>query len=341
MELLTIGAFARAAGLTAKALRLYDEQCLLRPAAVDAVTGYRFYAPDQLDRARLIARLRRMDMPLTRIREVCDLPPASAASVVATFRAGLEADAAARAREAGLLVDLLRGTPMTKLGLTSAARTAIGLVRETNEDVAYADSTVLAVADGLGGLPNGFEASEAAVAAIRAGGADLAGLFASAASAVTALADGDSRPATTLTALIRDGDRLGLMHIGDTRAYLLRNGELFRLTQDHSYVQTLVDAGKIGAGEAADHPKRPVLVRALGAGSADPDLGQRAMLAGDRYLLCSDGLWAAVPPAELAAALPGDDPGTVADRLIELAHTHGAPDNVAVVVADVIALVAD
>lgn len=334
MELLTIGAFARAAGLTAKALRLYDEQGLLRPAAVDAVTGYRFYAPDQLGRARLIARLRRVDMPLARIREVCDLPPASAASVVASFRAGLEADAAARAHEAGLLVDLLRGTLMTTLGLTSAARTAIGLVRQTNEDVAYADSTVLAVADGLGGLPNGEAAGEAAVAAMRAGAADLgefADRVAAAGRAIKAL-DG---PATTLTALIRSGDKLLLAHVGDTRAYLLRNGELFRLTQDHSYVQTLVDAGRIGAGEAATHPQRPVLVRALGGGNDDPDLGQRALLAGDRYLLCSDGLWAAVPPAELAAALPGDDPDTVADRLIELAHTHGAPDNVAVVVADV------
>ncbi|GLY94257.1 MerR family transcriptional regulator [Actinoplanes sp. NBRC 103695] len=340
MELLTIGAFARAAGLTAKALRLYDEQGLLRPAAVDAVTGYRLYAPDQLDRARLIARLRRVDMPLTRIREVCDLPPDSAASVVATFRAGLEADAAARAREAGLLVDLLRGTPMTKLGLTSAARTAIGLVRETNEDVAYADSTVLAVADGLGGLPNGEEASAAAVAAVRAGASDLGELADQVAAAGRTIKAMDG-PGTTLTALIRSADKLLLAHIGDTRAYLLRNGELFRLTQDHSYVQTLVDAGKIGAGEAADHPKRAVLVRALGGGNDEPDLGQRALLAGDRYLLCSDGLWAAVPPAGLAAALPGDDPGAVADRLIELAHTHGAPDNVAVVVADVIALVAD
>jgi serine/threonine protein phosphatase PrpC len=338
VELLTIGGFARAAGLTAKALRLYDEQGLLRPAAVDAVSGYRLYAPEQLDRARLIARLRRVDMPLARIREVCDLPPADAATAVQDFRDGLEADAAARAQEAGLLVELLTGreTTMTRLELRSAARTAIGLVRETNEDVAYADDTVLAVADGLGGLPNGQEASSAAVAAVRSGDGDLAARVAAASRAIKAM-DG---PATTLTTLVRSGDRLLLAHIGDTRAYLLRNGELSRLTQDHSYVQTLVDSGKIGPGDAASHPERPVLVRALGATADDDlDLGQRAMLPGDRYLLCSDGLWAHVPPAELAAALPGDDPDTAADRLIELAHTHGAPDNVGVVVADV--LVAD
>ncbi|MFG1603941.1 MerR family transcriptional regulator [Actinoplanes sp. NPDC049265] len=338
MELLTIGGFARAAGLTPKALRLYDEQGLLRPAAVDAANGYRFYTHEQLGRARLIARLRRVDMPLARIREVCDLPPAEAAAVVAEFRTGVEADAAARAHEAGLLVDLLTGreTTMTTLGLKSAARTAIGLVRTTNEDAAYADDTVLAVADGLGGLPNGHEASAAAVAAVRSGDGDLATRIAAASRTIKAMGG----PATTLTALVRSGDRLLLAHIGDTRAYLLRNEELARLTQDHSYVQTLVDSGKIGPGDAADHPKRPVLLRALGATADDDlDLGQRAMLAGDRYLLCSDGLWAHVPPAELAAALPGGDPGTAADRLIELAHTHGAPDNVAVVVADV--LVAD
>lgn len=343
MELLTIGAFARATGLTAKALRLYDDLELLRPAAVDATSGYRYYDPGQFDRARLIARLRRLEMPLTGIRVVCDQPPAAAAEAVEAFRSGLAASMAARDREAGLLVDALRGKTMAMLTLRSAARSDIGLVRETNEDVAYADDTVLAVADGLGGLPNGHEASEAAVTAIRDGGAadlaELADRMAAAGRAVAALAEGDLRPATTLTAMVRSGTRIGLVHIGDTRAYLLRNGELFRLTQDHSYVQTLVDAGKLGAGEAIDHPKRPVLVRALGvdAGRDDPDIAQRAMLAGDRYLLCSDGLWAAVPPAGLAAALTEGDPATVADRLVVLAHEHGAPDNIAVVVADVVA----
>lgn len=334
MELLTIGAFARAAGLSAKALRLYDEQGLLRPAAVDAVTGYRFYAPEQFDRARLIARLRKVEMPLARIRELCDLTPAEVAEAVATFRSGLER----RAHEVDLLVDSLRGTTMTTLRLESAARDAIGSVRESHEDVAYADDTVLAVADGLGGRPDGRDASTSAVNALRGGIGDLGDLgdrIAAAAREIKAM----NGPATTLTALVRSGDRLLLAHIGDSRAYLLRNGEMFRLTQDHSYVQTLVDAGTIAPGEAAGHPKRPVLVRALGATADEPDLGQRAMLAGDRYLLCSDGLWAAVPPADLAAALPGGDPAAAADRLLDLAHTHGAPDNVAVVVADV--LVAD
>src|ERR1051325_3172982 len=98
MRLLTIGAFARAAGLTPKALRLYDDLGLMRPAAVDAASGYRYYAPGQLDRARLIARWRRLEMPLDRIRTVVDLPPAEAVAAVEAFRATLEASAAVLAR---------------------------------------------------------------------------------------------------------------------------------------------------------------------------------------------------------------------------------------------------
>ena len=338
MELLTIGAFARRSGLSAKALRRYDDLGLLRPAAVDAASGYRYYAPEQLDRARLIVRLRRLGMALARVGEVCDMTPERAAEAVAAFRDGLRADAAGRAREADLLVDHLigRSTTMTTLRFRAAARTDIGQVRKTDEDVAYADDTLLAVADGMGGVPRGGAASTAAVEAVRRPGT-LSERMAAAGRAVEELAGPDGRPGTTLTALVKtDHDRLGLLHIGDTRAYLLRNGDVFRLTQDHSYVQMLVDAGRIGAGDAAGHPKRPVLVRALGAGSGEGDISIRAMLPGDRYLLCSDGLWDAVPAAAVAETLAGgDDPDTTADRLVALAHEHGAPDNIAVVVADV------
>jgi serine/threonine protein phosphatase PrpC len=203
---------------------------------------------------------------------------------------------------------------------------------------------VLAVADGMRG-PGGAAAAEAAAHALTASfepgaPADLAALVQAAdraALAVQALGTGDDRPVTTLTALVWSAPRLGLVHIGDSRAYLLRQDELYRLTQDHSHVQTLVDAGRIGAAEAPGHPERPLLVRALGggAGRSEPDVSVRAALAGDRYLLCTDGLWAAAPPAEVAAALPGGSPEEAVDRLIALAHRHGAPDNVAVVVADV------
>jgi serine/threonine protein phosphatase PrpC len=343
MRLLTIGAFARAVRLTPKALRLYDDLGLLPPAAVDADSGYRFYHPAQLEQARLIARLRRVGMPLERIRAVCALPPAAAADEISAYWAEVQADTAARGELAGFLVELLsgRGTTMTEtLGVKHAARTDIGRGRHTNEDLAYAGGNLLAVADGA--APGGERASTAAVAALRdVPEVDLAALTAAiqrADRAVTALADGDDRPVSTLTALLWSGPRIGLVHIGDSRAYLLRNGEMSRLTQDHTYVQTLVDAGRIGPEDAAAHPQRALLVRALGAGDGknEPDVSLRAALPGDRYLLCTDGLSAVVPPAAIAAALPGGEPADAVQRLVDLAYEHGAPDNIAVVVADVV-----
>jgi len=100
------------------------------------------------------------------------------------------------------------------------------------------------------------------------------------------------QPVTTLTAMLRAGTQLALVHIGDTRAYLLRGGEMSQLTQDHTYVQSLVDQGGLGRDEAAVHPQRSLLVRALGTGAlpVEADLALRTALPGDRYLLCSDGL---------------------------------------------------
>jgi serine/threonine protein phosphatase PrpC len=337
MGLLTIGAFARTARLTPKALRLYDELGLLRPAAVDAESGYRYYDPAQLGRARLIARMRRIGMPLARIRDVCALAPADAADAVTAFWAGVEADTAARGRLATFLVDHLTGRNTT-MEFRFAATTDKGQVRETNDDFAYAGSTLLAVADGVGGT-GGAQASEAAVTALRDHpGADLNSLVSAARAAteaVTALAVGDRRPATTLTALIRSGSQLGLVHVGDSRAYLRRGDELFRLTQDHTYVQTLVDAGQVSSEEAARHPQRALLLRALGA-DGDADISVRTALPGDRYLLCSDGLSAVVAPAAIAEALAGErEPGEIVEELVGLAYAAGAPDNIAVVVADV------
>jgi serine/threonine protein phosphatase PrpC len=153
---------------------------------------------------------------------------------------------------------------------------------------------------------------------------------------VRELATDDHQPATTLTALLRSGSQLALVHIGDTRAYLLRGDELFLLTQDHTWVQTQVDQGKLDRDQAAAHPQRALLVRALGGGQqVEADLALRTALPGDRYLLCSDGLSAVVDRADLRSTLstPADPEHTV-QRLIELAHVHGAPDNVACVVAD-------
>ena len=342
MGLLTIGDFARRAGLTPKALRLYDRLGLVPPAAVDPDSGYRLYEPGQLPRARLVARLREIDMPLAEIRTVCALAPGAAAEAVAAYWRRVTTVTAERARLAALLVsELSEGDDMTTESIFRfAARCEIGAVRDTNQDAVYAGDRLLAVADGGGG-PAGAAAAAAAIGALRGldpAGPDLltalAGALAGADRAVGALA---TRPVSTLTALLRHGSRLALAHVGDSRAYLLRRGELTQLTQDHSWVQTQVDAGELGPAEAAAHPQRALLVRALGAGGAEveADLALRTALPGDRYLLCTDGLSAVVGRAALHAALAAEgDPEQVAQRLVDLAQEAGAPDNIACVVAD-------
>ena len=353
MGLLTIGAFARAARLTPKALRLYDEQGLLPPAAVDAESGYRLYDPGQLPHARLIARLRRIGMPLGDIRTVCGLEPVAAAEAVTAYWQQVTADTAARARLTALLVEHLtgRGTTMSDttpvVEIRYAARCDAGN-RDGNQDAAYAGDRLLAVADGLGG-PGGADASAAAIDALKpleladVPAAELltmlAGAVADADRTVRGFATGDHQPATTLTAMLRRGSQLALVHIGDTRVYLQRGGELYQLTQDHTWVQAQVDAGKLDPAQAAAHPQRALLARALGAGGpVEADLALRTAVVGDRYLLCSDGLSAVVDRAAVHTALQtAGDPEQTVQRLIDLAHASGAPDNIACVVADVVA----
>jgi len=157
---------------------------------------------------------------------------------------------------------------------------------------------------------------------------------------VRKLAEDDHQPITTLTAMLWSGSHAALVHIGDSRAYRLRGGGLSQLTQDHSYVQSLVDQGKLSADEAASHPERALLVSALGAGAGhvEADLALRSTLVGDRYLLCSDGLSAVVDRGAVHATLSeAAAPEQVARQLIDLTYQHGAPDNIACVVADAVA----
>ncbi|MFG2007820.1 MerR family transcriptional regulator [Micromonospora sp. NPDC048868] len=354
MGLLTIGAFARAARLTPKALRLYDQVGILPPAAVDPESGYRLYDPEQLPLARLVAQLRRLGMPLAKIRTVCGLEPAAAAEAITAYWQEVTADTAARARLATFLVDRLSGggTTMVQanpaLVVRYAAGCDTGAVRDSNEDAAYASERLLAVADGMRG-PGGAAASTAAIDALKAleladvPAADLLTMLAAAVAdadrTVRALATDDHQPVTTLTALLRSGSQLALVHIGDTRAYLLRGGELSLLTQDHTWVQTQVDQGKLDRDQAGAHPERALLVRALGGGQqVEADLALRTALPGDRYLLCSDGLSAVVNRAILQSALSAaTDPALTVRRLIDLAQAEGAPDNIACVIADIAA----
>jgi len=358
VDLLTIGAFARASRLSPKALRLYDELGLLRPAQVDPVSGYRFYAPAQLERARLVAWLRRLGMPLARIHMVCDAEPGQAAEDLRAYWAQIVAENAVRQDLAAFLADYLSGkaTVMsderTALGIRYAARSDRGLVRERNEDCAYAGPRLLAVADGLGSNGGGDRASAVAIDALKPleDEAHPGDLLAALGRAIRQAAAElrtivESEPSveglgTTLTALLWSGSQLALAHIGDSRAYVLRDGELFRLTKDHTYVQSLIDEGRISAEQAASHPDRALLIRALdGATDPQPDLSLHAVQAGDRYLLCTDGLSAVATADRIQSAMTGPlDPGQTVEQLVELANASGGQDNVACVVADIVAL---
>ena len=236
------------------------------------------------------------------------------------------------------------------LTLRFAARSHQGLLRDGNEDSVYAGPRLLAVADGMGGHAAGEVASAVAIAALApldddAPGADLLeALRSSAMSANAHLRDmvaGDETldgMGTTLTAILSAGSRLGLLHVGDSRCYLLREGELTQITHDHTLVQTLVDEGRITEDEASTHPQRSLITRVLdGRRGIEFDLSVREARVGDRYLLCSDGLTGPVGSRDtLREALLREEPQEAVDLLVQLALRGGGPDNVTVIVADVV-----
>ncbi|OEU85095.1 MerR family transcriptional regulator [Streptomyces oceani] len=369
-EGLTIGQFARLSRLSPKALRLYDRLGLLPPARVDPSNGYRRYEPEQLEQARLVAWLRRLGMPLADIQRVCGLGPGAAAREVRAYWARVERDTAARRDLAAFLIDQLswKDTVMSRdqqperyeqpdpaqrpLEIRYAALSDRGLVRESNQDTAYAGERLLAVADGFGS--GGAPASEAAIEALRCleeprrqvpAGALLNILedtLDQVGSAVRGVASAGREPAeagTTLTAMLWAGSRLALVHIGDSRAYLLRDGELRQITQDHTLVRSMVDEGRLTEEEAATHPQRSLLVRALGGSgeTATPEVRLRESRPGDRYLLCSDGLSAVVPSADLRHAVTSyAEPERAVRELVATANRAGGPDNISCVVADVL-----
>ena len=237
--------------------------------------------------------------------------------------------------------------PVT-LVLRYAARSDRGLVRANNEDSVYAGARLLALADGMGGHAAGEVASQLVIAALahldddEPGGDLLAKLDAAVRAGNSAIAaQVEMEPdlegmGTTLTAILFAGNRLGLVHIGDSRGYLLRDGELTQITKDDTFVQTLVDEGRITREEAHSHPQRSLIMRALTGHEVEPTLTMREARAGDRYLLCSDGLSDPVSDETILEALQIPDVAESAYRLIELALRGGGPDNVTVVVADVV-----
>ncbi len=236
------------------------------------------------------------------------------------------------------------------LALRYAARSDVGLIRAINEDSGYAGPRLLVIADGVGGHAAGEVASSVAVAQLSAldedspGGDLLERLSAAVNGANNHLRDmvvGDPEldgMGTTLTALLRAGSRFGLVHVGDSRCYLLRNRDLQQITHDHTFVQTLVDEGRITAEEADHHPQRNVITNSLdGREDLDLDLSVRETRAGDRYLLCSDGLSGVVSHDTLRDTLLEEaDTDAAVERLVDLALKGGGPDNITAIVADVV-----
>jgi serine/threonine protein phosphatase PrpC/DNA-binding transcriptional MerR regulator len=357
VALMSSGEFARTSGLTRKALRLYDELGLLTPARVDPSSGYRFYAPAQLEQARLVAWLRRLGMPLASIRAMSALSPAAAAVELRAYWDLVEAETASRRELATFLIGYLSGkdtdmgTPAAEeLTVRYAVRSDIGLARADNEDAAYAGGRLLAIADGMGGHAAGEVASAAVISALRPLDTQVpSGELLNALGHAVQRAEGTLREmvaadpslrgmGTTVTALLRSGSRIGLAHIGDTRAYLVRDGEVFQITRDHTVVQSLLDAGTITPDEVASHPQRFLLLQALdGEHEFAPDLQLHEAQAGDRYLLSSDGLHATVAAEAIARVLVSvADPDQAAEDLVALAMDGGGPDNVTCIVADIV-----
>jgi protein phosphatase len=234
------------------------------------------------------------------------------------------------------------------LRLHYAIRSDVGHVREGNEDSAYAGPYLLAVADGMGGHAAGEVASSTVIAALAdldtevdadelLEALDAAMHDANAKLRAMSARDGSlDGMGTTVTAMLASGGQFGLLHVGDSRCYLLRDEVLSQITHDHTLVQDLVDQGRITPEQANTHPQRSLLMRALDGREVDPDLTIRQARVGDRYLLCSDGLSGVVSGETILEALLGTSPQAAVDRLVELALKGGGPDNITVVVADII-----
>jgi PPM family protein phosphatase len=223
--------------------------------------------------------------------------------------------------------------------LVAAAASETGLVREHNEDAAYSGRWLFAVADGMGGHAAGEVASAAVIESLRAHDADVGadallevlGHAATEANAEVArrAAEDSSRfgMGTTLTAMLWSGRQAALVHIGDSRAFRLRDGQLRQITEDHVLGNLVSNAG----------PLAPVLSRFLdGRPDRSPDLGLRELRAGDRYLICSDGLSPVVSAETIGAVLASAaDSGSAVRQLVTLAEEAGGADNISVIVIDV------
>lgn len=235
------------------------------------------------------------------------------------------------------------------LALVSTAASDRGLVRENNEDCAFAGQHVLALADGMGGHAAGEVASRLIIESVMVL-EDIAPTEDDAQALYDAMLEGNRHIAaeiatnpttegmgTTLTSVLFDGHGLTLLHVGDSRGYLLRDGELMQITRDDTFVQSLVDEGRLTADEASVHPQKSYILKALTGDPVEPTIQQLNIFEGDRLLLCSDGLSDPVSFDTIQTCLGLGSPKEAARKLIEMALRSGGPDNVTLVVADVVA----
>ena len=239
-------------------------------------------------------------------------------------------------------------TERAALRLQFAAISDVGRVRKDNQDSGYAGPWLLTVCDGVGGAARGDIASSTAVQQLRRLDAppsddllgQVAGALHRAHDRIGELVDEDpalNGTSTTATVALFDGTRLGIGHVGDSRAYLYRDGELSQLTHDHTFVQSLIDEGRITADEARVHPHRNLILKALdGIHEAEPDLFEIELVAGDRLLLCSDGVSGVLDDGRLADILSTGSPDYAAVELVRASLEAGSSDNVTCVVADVL-----
>jgi serine/threonine protein phosphatase PrpC len=355
---MAIGEFSERSGLSAKRLRTYATEGLLAPAAVDPVSGYRYYSPGQLGDAQVIDALRQAGVPLADIGAFFRQP---SQEQLDAWGRQLRTDANHRESALALARHLFAASegPLFPIAnpdskeeimttLRTAGRTDIGHLRENNEDAIVSSDRLALVADGMGGHPGGEIAANAVAAVVPAvfNGRSVDELEAAVRAANWAIRDralaqpGLEGMGTTICAagLLTDG-HIALVNVGDSRAYLWREGSLTQLTQDHSVTAELIERGELREEEAPQHPYYGVLTRALGVGP-DVEIDRRTLTfeEGDRLVVCSDGLFNEVPSVEIADVLArAEDVSAVVDNLTDRAMTKGGRDNLSVVVAEVVA----
>ncbi len=233
-----------------------------------------------------------------------------------------------------------------------SARSAIGLVRDGNEDSAYVSGALLAVADGMGGHAGGEVASKIAIKVLQSltpmltnpiiDSDSIEDLLLNSLHTIDAEIEEHVREknelrgmGTTLTVLLSHDDAIALIHVGDSRCYRLRGNTFEQLSIDHTVIQELLDQGAISETDVTTHPQRSVLTQALmGEGSVNPLMQIFDTKESDRYLLCSDGLTSVLSDKEIKTLLKKNDKDVVVKALVDAAYIQGAPDNITVIVAD-------